>query len=73
MKVYLLQHWYSYGEDNEHDEVKLIGIFSSREKAEDAVKRYINLPGFCDFSEECFYIGEHVLDETEWKEGFIEC
>lgn len=34
MKVYLLGHAYDYGENLEHTEVKTLGIYESREKAE---------------------------------------
>ena len=30
------------------------------------------LPGFIDFTEECFTIDEYVLNNCEWKEGFFE-
>lgn len=33
MKVYLLEHAYDYGENLEYTEVKTLGIYESREKA----------------------------------------
>lgn len=66
--VFLLQHSYEVGE---FDETKVIGIYSSKEKAEETVKRYKQLPGFKDYPDECFYIDEYELDSDNWQEGFI--
>ena len=70
--VYLLQHSYFYGEDNEYEETKVIGIFDSKIKAQEAISKYSELPGFKDFSEECFSIDEYQLNVGEWSEGFTE-
>ena len=68
MKVYLLEHAYDYGENLEHTEVKTLGIYESREKAEKAISEYKLLPGF----NECFHIGEYELNAGSWLEGFIQ-
>jgi hypothetical protein len=52
------------------DTSKLIGIYSSREKAMDAVVRYQQKPGFSDYPLG-FSIDEYHVDEDYWKEGFI--
>ena len=71
-KVYLLEHSYDYGDDNEFSETKTLGIYSSQEKAEEAIKFYSKLVGFCNHPLECFYIDEFELDKnSEWTEGFI--
>lgn len=70
--VYLLQHTYLYGENDEYEETKVLGIFDSNEKAQDAVKEYIKLPGFREFTDECFSIDEYQLNAKEWAEGFLE-
>ena len=67
-KVFLLQHSYEVGE---FDEIKTIGVYSSREKAEATIVRFKQLPGFKDYPVECFYIGEYELDLDHWTEGFI--
>lgn len=71
-KVYLLQHSYHYGENNEYEETKIIGIFDSKNKAQDKIKEYIKLPWFKDFTEVCFSIDEYHLNVGEWSEGFAE-
>lgn len=43
--VFLVEHSYEVGEDGVYDETKLIGIYSSLEKAESVVKKYKTLPG----------------------------
>jgi hypothetical protein len=67
--VFCLIHMYEV--ENE-DEIKELGIYSSREMAEKAIERYFKLPGFCEYSISCFKICEYIIDEdSEWTEGFI--
>ena len=77
MKVYKLEHVHVLYDDVE--DTKFLGIFSTKEKAEDAMKILSKQPGFKDFPkliddndiEEGFYITEEVVDEISgWKEGF---
>ena len=70
--VYLLQHTYFYGSDDEYEETKIIGIFDSREKAQNMITKYRKLPGFKDFLDECFSIDEYQLNVGDWSEGFTE-
>jgi hypothetical protein len=60
--LYKLVHYYEYGKNGEFDELKSLGIYSSRQKAEEAIQRYIRLPGFCNYPIECFLIGESTVD-----------
>lgn len=69
-KVFLLQHSY---EIDGFDETKTIGIYSTRAKAESIIAKYINLVGFKDYPEDCFYIGEYEIDKNHWEDGFIKC
>ena len=70
-KVYYLVHRYRYGKDDEHVEGKWIGMYSTRELAEEAADRYLPLPGFRDYPRECFQISEFVVDrDMAWTEGF---
>ena len=77
MKVYKLEHVHVLYDDVE--DTKFLGIFSTKEKAEDAMQILAKQPGFKDFPkliggddiEEGFYITEEVVDEISgWKEGF---
>jgi hypothetical protein len=72
MKGYLLQHEYEYKFNNEtFEEVKVLGIYSTREKAEEAINYYMTLEGFKDHPIECFHIDEYTFDERHWAEGFF--
>lgn len=66
-EVYVLEHSY---ELDECDESKLIGIYSSKQAAQDAITRLQSQPGFRDYPDN-FTIDRYVLDQDHWKEGFI--
>jgi hypothetical protein len=66
--VFVLQHVHSL-EDGVED-VKLIGVYSSREKAREAVARVGRLPGFAD-APEGFHIDEYRVDQDHWLEGYV--
>lgn len=70
--VYVLTHVYEYGENNEFDEIKELGIYSTRQKAEEAIERYCVLEGFNRYPRSCFQICEQRVDvDYEWTEGFM--
>ncbi len=70
-RVFILQHCYEYGENNEFTETKFIGVYSSQEQAVCAINRLKNKKGFKDYPLECFYVDEYMLDKDQWSEGFI--
>ena len=71
MKVYVLWHVHTLEDDYcEHDDEKLIGIYSTKEKAETAIEGHKDLEGFRDCPSECFEIDEYEVDQTGWTEGF---
>lgn len=65
--VFLLQHSYEQGEC---EETKIIGIYSSKAKAEETIERFKNIIGFKEH-QDCFYIDEYDIDKDNWIEGFI--
>jgi hypothetical protein len=67
MWVYVLQHTHIFAEDDE--DVKMIGVYSTREAAEQAVKRLSLQPGFCD-NLNGFAIDRYTIDEDNWIEGY---
>lgn len=73
MKVFLLQHSYEYEiyDDIKVEETKVIGIYSSEKKADEAKARFKVKEGFKRFPEECFFMDEYQLDQDHWEEGFI--
>ena len=66
--VFVLQHVHSR-EDGVED-VKFIGVYSSRAKAEEAVARLGRLPGFAD-SPDGFHIDEYRVDQDQWADGYV--
>ncbi len=67
MTVYMLQHVHCL-EDGEED-VKLIGVYSSLENAQAAVRRLSLAPGFSE-ALTGFHIDEYQIDKDQWVEGF---
>jgi hypothetical protein len=68
MKTYVVQHVHEFEDDSE--DIKFIGVYSTFEKAEQAVRRLSMEVGFCD-TPEGFHISEYEIDEDHWTEGFI--
>ena len=66
--VYVLQHVNSR-EDGVED-VKFIGVYSSREKAQAAVVRLGGQPGFAD-APDGFHIDEYRVDQDYWAEEYV--
>ena len=66
--VFVVQHIHAR-EDGVED-VKFIGVYSSREKADAAVARLSQLSGFAD-SPDGFCIDEYRLDQDHWAEGYV--
>jgi hypothetical protein len=67
MKVFVLQHVHSL-EGGEED-VKFIGVYSSRENAQAAIKRLSQAPGFSE-ALTGFHIDEYQIDKDHWAEGY---
>ena len=77
MTLYMVEHLHILYDDVE--DIKFLGVFSTKEKAEKAIQMLSKQPGFKDFPKiiddndiiEGFYIMKVVVDEiAEWKEGF---
>ena len=54
----------------EAEETKIIGVYSSREKAVQIIEKYKKLPGFKEYPN-AFCIDEYEMDKDYWNEGFI--
>ncbi|WP_238431402.1 DUF7336 domain-containing protein [Streptomyces cavernae] len=59
-----------WADEAEGDDVKLLGVYSSRDKAAERIARARLLPGFRE-EPKCFYIEEFTVDSDEWTEGFV--
>jgi hypothetical protein len=66
--VFVVQHL-NVHDDGEED-VKFIGVYSTREAAQDAVTRLRLKPGFCD-TPDGFSIDLHEMDQDGWPEGYV--
>ena len=70
MIVYLLTHSYPVGEDKFFDEVRIIGVYSSKKKAKENLLKYQYKEGFKSHIDG-FYIEKWKVDnDFEWREGF---
>jgi hypothetical protein len=66
----MLWHSYQPDPDIDHDEEKFIGIYSTEDKAKEAIERLRTQPGFREYSD-CFEIHPQRVDATGWDEGFV--
>ena len=69
MRVWLAEHVHEF--DDGHEDFTLLGIYSSRERAEAAVESVREQPGFRDHPDG-FAISECEVDPQRvgWPEGF---
>ena len=69
--VYLLYHIYEYGDENEYEEMKILGIYSSEANANAAIQYYKDLRGFSKYPLSCFIIESYRVDTNAgWRGGF---
>ena len=68
MDVFVVQHVHEL--EDESEDVKLIGVYSSEDAATSAVERLRQRPGFCD-TPDGFQIDRYRIDEDRWVSGFI--
>jgi len=77
--VFIVQHLHTLPQGE--DDIKIIGIYRSRDAAMAAIDKINGQPGFCDHPKlvnpesdddlQGFYIDEYVLDMDHWKDGFV--
>jgi hypothetical protein len=68
MTVFVVQHVHEMAGDRE--DVKFIGVYSTRENAEAAIARLSAQPGFRD-APGGFHVDSYVVDRDHWAEGFV--
>lgn len=68
MTVYLLQHVHRL--PSAEDDIKIVGVYSSRVQAEAAIVRLSQQPGFSELKSG-FHIDGYELDKDHWAEGFV--
>ena len=68
--VFLLWHTHDLTDDcGTHEEVKLIGVFSSEEKASETREQLKDREGFRNFPISCFEIAKMKIDQPSWIDG----
>jgi hypothetical protein len=65
--VYVLQH--AHALDDGAEDVKFIGVYSSRQNAQAAISRLRQAPGFSE-APAGFHIDEYQIDKDQWVEGY---
>lgn len=68
MEVFLLQH--AHEKDDGEEDVKTVGIYSTRQLAEEAIERMRVQPGFKD-APDGFHINRYRVNEDHWVEGYV--
>lgn len=68
-RVYLLTHSFVHDDECETEAFFLLGVYSTRSKAESRLKEARQLPGFRRYPDG-FVIDEYELDKDEWTSGF---
>lgn len=66
--VFLVLH--AHETDAIAENMKIIGVYSTKSGAEKAVQRLSVAPGFCE-SKDGFHIDEYPLNTDHWSEGFV--
>lgn len=56
--------------DDEYDDVKVIGVYSTEDAAMGAIDRARLREGFRD-EPDCFIADAYTLDEDNWTDGFV--
>lgn len=70
--VFLLWHTHDLTDDfGTHEEVKLIGVFSSEAKAKEVIEQLKGKEGFRNYPLNCFEVNKTKIDQAGWVEGFF--
>jgi homoserine kinase type II len=66
--VYLVHHWTDRHTDDE--KALFIGVYSTEQRAQEAVERLKKQPGFCD-TPEAFFVEGYEVNQDNWTEGYV--
>lgn len=66
--MFVVQHVHK--SDDGGEDVKLVGVYSSRETAAAAVRRLSRQPGFAD-APDGFHVEEYGVDQDQWAGGYV--
>ncbi len=70
--VFVLEHatFKDDNRDNDVENLKLIGVFTSQKKAQAAIEQLKSQPGFIDYPNG-FHIDAYPLGQINWSQGFV--
>ncbi|HEY6879330.1 MAG TPA: hypothetical protein VI299_14990 [Polyangiales bacterium] len=68
MKVYAV--WHTHQRDEDDEDIKFIGVYSTEDLAHGAVTQLRAQPGFRD-APEGFHVSTYMVNETHWTAGYI--
>jgi hypothetical protein len=57
-------------DEQDGDDAKILGVYSTEQRAQDRIERARRLPGFAD-EPDCFTTSRYVVDQDWWVDGFI--
>ncbi|MBU4215364.1 MAG: hypothetical protein KJ792_11995 [Actinobacteria bacterium] len=57
-------------DEQDGDDVELLGVFSSQERADECVESARPLLGFRD-EPDCFLVSPQEVDKVQWTEGYV--
>ncbi|MEV0234147.1 hypothetical protein [Nonomuraea sp. NPDC050786] len=56
--------------EDDGDDVKLLGVYSTPDRVKQRISTARNLPGFRD-EPDCFWYAEYEVDEDAWVSGYV--
>lgn len=69
-KVWVVWHIHHDAPTAEEEYEKLIGVYSSKRLAQEAIERLRDKPGFRDYPKR-WEIDDYFLDDDGWIDGFV--
>ncbi|MFJ9371586.1 hypothetical protein ACIRRA_45385 [Nocardia sp. NPDC101769] len=57
-------------DEQEGDEVKFLGVYSTEQRAQERILEARTLPGFRD-EPDCFHIDRYQVDKGHWTSGYF--
>ena len=59
-----------YADEEEGDQVLLLGVYSTEAKANDRIRKAKGLPGFGS-EPDCFLVDSYEVDDDKWATGYL--
>ena len=69
MEVFVVQHAYPLEDEEGDEQIRFLGVYTSRRLADEAVARFVERPGFSAHPNG-FRIDPYEMDKDHWTDGF---